>query len=144
MDINVSAGTTIAVSANAPVSRTVSEFEALTYTQVRGVRAIGDIGCVNETFSSRPLFGKPSNVSVGNGAQTLLLELYKGLSDAGQNILRGLPDTRFEYSLKIAQTDGSVHYFTATASSNIAGVGNGTAIADNRISLELTSDIVTE
>lgn len=143
MDINVSAGTTIAVSANAPVSRTVSEFEALTYTTIKGVRAIGDIGSVNETFLIRPLFGKPSNVSVGKGAQTVLLELYRGITDPGQNILRELPNTRFEYSFRIAQSDGTVSYFTATASSNAAGIGGGSVIADNRISLELTSDIVT-
>lgn len=143
MDINVSAGTTIHVSDAAPVSRTVSDFEALTYTQVKGVRAIGDIGTQNEVFLSRPIYGKPSNVSVGKGYQSVLLELYKGLQDGGQNILRALPNTRFEYSFKIVQSDNSVHYFTATASNNMAGVGTGNQIADNRISLELTSDVVT-
>jgi hypothetical protein len=143
MDINISAGTTFHVSDSAPVTRSVSEFETLTYTQVKGIRSIGDIGTQNETFLSRPLAGKPSNVSVGKGAQSVLLELYKGLQDGGQNILRSLPNTRFEYSFKVIQPDQSVHYFTATASSNAAGVGNGSQIADNRISLELTSDVVT-
>lgn len=142
MDINVSAGTTIAVSANTPVSRTVSDFEAITYTTIKGVRAVGDIGSVNEIFLSRPLYGKPSNVSVGKGNQSVLLELYRGINDPGQNLLRGLPNTRFEYSFRIAQSDGTVNYFTATASSNAAGIGNGSTISDNRITLELTGDIL--
>lgn len=142
-DIYISAGSTISVSANAPLMRTADEFGELTYTQIRGVRAVGDLGRVNETFQSRPLYGKPSNVSVGSGVQTLTLELYRWITDAGQNLVRGLSGTRFEYSFKIVDAAGEVSYFTATSSQNAAGIANGTAIMDNRITLDLTSEVVT-
>ena len=143
-DIYISAGSTISVSANAPLNRTAAEFGALTYTQIRGVRSVGDIGRVNETFQSRPLYGKPSNVSVGSGVQSLTLELYRWISDGGQNIVIGLSGTRFEYSFKVVDAAGVVSYFTATSSQNAAGIGNGSSITDNRITLDLTSEVVTE
>lgn len=142
-DIYISAGSTISVSENAPLMRTADEFGELTYTQIRGVRAVSDLGRVNETFQSRPLYGKPSNVSVGSGVQTLTIELYRGITDAGQNIVRELSGTRFEYSFKVVDAAGVVSYFTATSSQNAAGIANGTAIMDNRITLELTSEVVT-
>lgn len=143
MDINVASGTTISVSENKPINLTVNSFELLTYKKVNGVRAISDLGNVNETLTNRPIFGKPTNISVGIGSQTISLELYKGISDAGQDLLRKLSKTRFEYSFKIVESNNTVSYFTATSSANLAGIGSGNTILDNRITLELTSDILT-
>lgn len=134
MDINVSAGTTIWVSASVP---------ATTYTQIRGVRSVSDLGVVTETVISRPVYGKPKLVSVGKQAQTVLLELYR-MTDDGQTMLKSLVNSRFEYSFKVMQSNGETNYFTATASQHLNGVGTGSTIFDARINLELTSDITTE
>lgn len=141
-NIFISAGSTIYVSTGSPINKTVDEFSALTYTQIRGIRAVGDLGTINETYQCRPLYGKPYNKSVGKGVQSITFELYKNISDAGQSLLRGLCNTRFEYSFKVIDSANEISYFTATSSQNAAGIGNGSAIMDNRIALDLTSEVV--
>lgn len=138
----ISAGTTLSVSQSLPVVKTQSGFEALTFTQIRGVRSIGDFGKQHQTVDHSDIdsdFVYKKRVGYSNGS--LELELYK-LIDDGQVILKNAIDLDLSYSFKINETDGSIYYFTGMASRRLLGIGDSSAVANNKITIEIDSQII--
>lgn len=137
----VSSGTTLAVSQALPATKDQAGFAALTYTQIRGVRSIPDIGEQYQTQASNTIGQvRPVNRKVGLAALSLPLELIR-IGDAGQAILRAALAATASYSYKLTQTDGLVMYFTASATNRMHG-GFSDGIADTKITLEIDSQII--
>lgn len=139
----ISNGSTLAVSTVLPASYDASGFAALTFTQIRGVRTVGDIGKQWRT-AERNVAGaqRVDTVRAGGYASgSLQLELVR-ITDAGQDALRAAIDATVSYSYRLTQPDGKTLYFSAAAISRQHGGFTAGSIADTKMTLSLDSDIV--
>ncbi len=138
----VANGTTFATSPASPATIDEAGFVALTYTPIRGIRSVGDIGVQHET-ALRNVAGatRPVQCPIGAAAFSLRVELFK-VDDPGQNMLRAAavaPDT---LSFCLTAPDGAVTYFTGAPSSALGGGFTAGSIADTKVTIEIDSEIV--
>ncbi len=133
--------TTIYVSTRTPDADTLAGFAALPFTQVRGVRMVGDFGHAWQT-QERFVVGdeRPTQVKGAFSAQSISLELYR-LDDAGRAILR---DAAGEVSLRIVEPDGETHYFRALVTSFMRGGFSPGSLADHKLTLSIQSTPITQ
>lgn len=131
-------GTLFYISSRLPVIENGSSFSALTYTQIRGVRSIGDLGGESIIQVNNFIGIHPQNMILGSTPQTLQLELIK-ISDEGQTALKEADHDKIKRSYKATQKDGTTYYFTGTVSSRLSGL---VGLADTKISIELNSKII--
>lgn len=137
----VSAGTKFLISESLPSMISRAGFEALSYTQVRGVRSVGDVGTQYRTGMNDPIGGIPSLRRGGLDAMSLQLELYS-ISDAGQSLLKSTIDSPFSFSYRLEQPNGDIRYFTAIATSRLNGIGDTSSIADIKMVLQINSAVI--
>lgn len=137
----VSTGTTFAVSKKLPETLDESGFSVLTYTQIRGVRSVGDISEQHQTAQRNPIGSMSYQQRVGTTSSDVQLELYR-IADAGQTMLRDAVKARTSYSYKLMEADGLVLYFTAGASSRTHGGITSGSLVDNKIKLDIDSKII--
>lgn len=135
----INRGSKLYVSTAAPMTKTLSGYAAVTYTQVRGVQSIGDAQESYQMVDNRPIGKRPYRMRVGTEAVSLEVQLYK-VPDDGQSIMNVAVADYRTYTYKVEQPDGTLLYFTAQASSRSRGIS--TELADSRITLELMSDIL--
>jgi hypothetical protein len=144
MGINptLASGTTFAVATALPATYDQAGFAALAYTQIRGVRAVGEIGKQWLTIPQNPIGSpRPTQRRVGLAAASVPLELIR-IADAGQSILRAAIDVVVSYSYRQTQSDGSLSYFTAAAISRMnGGIASG-GIADTKVTLDIDSVVI--
>lgn len=135
----VASGTTLSVCAALPATKDQAGFAALTYTQIRGVRSVADIGKTHQTAQRNPI-GSPFSYQtrVGYSSGNVPLELIR-IADAGQAILRAAVDASASYSYRLTQPDGMTLYFSAEAASRVQGTSG---IADTKMTLEINSEII--
>lgn len=138
----VSNGTTFAVCQARPATVDLAGFSALAYTQIRGVRSLGDIGKQYQTATANPIGApRPYQRRTGLAAATLPLELFR-IADPGQAILRAAVDASESYSYRRTSPDGATDYFTAKVSSRMGGGNSPGSIADTKVTLEIDSAVI--
>ncbi|OZI31734.1 hypothetical protein CAL29_28080 [Bordetella genomosp. 10] len=121
---------------------TPAAFEALSFTQVRGVRTSGSLTRQFQTVTFSPLAGgRPRQRRVGWALLSLQLDLYR-LNDTGQALLRAAVDQDAPYSFRIVVPGLGAHYFTARVSSRALGLGGATDLALSTVALEVESDVL--
>lgn len=140
--VTTSAGTTFAVAAFLPAAYTEAGFAALTYTQIRGIKLIGDIVRQYET-TKRDVIGEevPYNQRTGRAAVSADVEVIR-ITDAGQAVLLAAFSALWSYSFRLTRRDGSVMYFTAKPSDWSSGGFSPSSIADNRCTLQIDSEVI--
>jgi hypothetical protein len=130
------------VTATAPSAFTLAAYQALAFTQVRGVRTIGSLTRQYQTATFTPLAGGvPRQRRVARAPQTLQLDLYR-IDDPGQALLRAAIDQDAPYAFRIALPGLGDHFFTARASARALGMGSATDTAATSLTLELESEIL--
>lgn len=130
----VSAGTKVEVSISLPVTLDQAGFEALAYTQVKGIRIVGDITKQYAKGEYQSLdMPFPVQRRYGFEAGSILIEMIR-INDAGQSIMKSAIDGG-SYSYRITEPDGAKHYFTATAISRASGTGDPKALSDRKMTL---------
>jgi hypothetical protein len=134
--------TTVHVAAAAPAAFTLDGFQALTFTQVRGVRVIGNLVKQYQTATFTPLAGGlPRQRRVARAPQSLQLDLYR-IEDAGQALMRAAIDQDAPYSFRIVIPSLGTHFFTARASNRALGMGSATDTAATSVTLEIESEVL--
>lgn len=137
----VNNGTLFYISAALPATYDSVGYSALTWTRIKAVRSIGDLGEKYDTFDSNPIGGIRQNKRSGKLATTVPLELIK-IGDAGQNLLKAAFYSPSNYSYKVEAVDGAIYYFAAECSSRMNNAGESSSIADIKTTLELSSAIL--
>ena len=137
----VNNGTLFYISATLPATYDSAGYAAVTWTAIRGVRSIGDMGVVWETFDSNAIGGIRHNKRTGKAANTVPLEMIK-IDDAGQTLLKVASASLNSYSFKCLAADGTLYYFTAGCSARANNAGTSASIADIKITLELDSELL--
>lgn len=142
MGPTLSNGTRLSVSTAPPLSPDRAGYEALSFTQIRGARTVGDIGKTWRTVD-RAVMGSSRADTVRDGVHsggTVQVELYR-VPDAGQDILRSAVEAG-SYSYRLVQPDGLTLFFTAEAISRLHGGFTPGSFADTKMVLAIDSDII--
>lgn len=137
----VNNGTLFYICASLPATYDSAGYAALIWTQMRGVRSVGDMGAAYETFDSNEIGGIRHNKRTGKVDNTIPLEVIK-IDDAGQTLLKAAFAAVASYSYKCLAVDGTLFYFTAGCSLRRQNSGQSGTIADIITSLELDSDLL--
>jgi hypothetical protein len=137
----VNNGNTFYISSALPATYDNTGYAALTYTQIRGIRAIGDIGVTYETFDNNVIGGIRNNKKRGISANSISIEVIK-IDDAGQTLLKALLTSTTSYSFKVVLIDGTIYYFTAACSYRMANAGESGAIHIIKCVLDLDSTLL--
>jgi hypothetical protein len=142
-NVQTSAGTTFALSAEAPATFNETGYSALTYTEVGEITNIPEYGGSYELVSHEPL-GDRSVVkrkgSINHGSITL--QIGKDISDAGQELLKTAYGGDEVYSFKITLQDGTVQYTTGQVFSYTTNVGSSNQITGIGCQVEFDTEII--
>jgi hypothetical protein len=137
----VNNGTLFYISATLPATYDLAGYEALTWTRIQAVRAIGDLGEAYETFDNNVIGGIRSNVRSGKLPTTIELELIK-IDDAGQDLLKAAFESKMSYSYRVLAVDGVNYYFTAECATRFNNSGQSGTIADIKTTLQVDSRLL--
>jgi hypothetical protein len=129
----VTAGTRIYISDAVPVTNDVPGFEALTFTQIKGVRMAGELGNSWQTRDEELIDDSQSTFK----RKTFLaqvpftLEVITLVGDAGQALLQVASGVIKDCSFKVERSDGGKRYFVGQVISfeEVQG-GNGKQLFD--------------
>jgi hypothetical protein len=137
----IGGGTTLSVCAALPPTYDQTGYQSLNYTQIKGVRSVGEIGEQFKTAENNMIGGIPSMRKVGRAASNIGLEVIR-ITDEGQAILNAAMDATTSYSYKITRADGSALYFTGAASSRKWASITGNSLVGSKMQLEIDSRII--
>ena len=136
------AGSTLAVSRATPADITVAGFAALGYTQIKGVKVIGELGTQYAT-TTRNYIGleRPYQAMSGLAELSLQIELIR-IADAGQDVLRSVVGLESACSYRAMRPDGSLIYFTAQVNALMNGGFTPTSIAEQKCNMAVLSKVI--
>jgi len=142
-NVQTSAGTTFALSADAPATYDETGYSALTYTTVGEITNIPEYGGAYSLVTHEPL-GNRSVVkrkgTVNHGSLTL--QIGKDIDDAGQALLKTAYGEDEVYSFEITLQDGTKQYSTGMVFSYTTNVGNSNQITGIGCQIEFDTEII--
>lgn len=132
------AGTKLEISTELPETYDKAGYDALSWTQVKGVRIIGDIGKSYKT-NTYHAFGMrmPTQKKYGPAEGSNNIEIIL-VDDRGQEILLESIDGG-AHSYRVKKPNEKALCFTATTSSVMEGVGNAQSAADAKLAINYTT-----
>ena len=136
------AGSTLAVSRATPADVTAAGFAALSYTQIKGVKVVGELGTQYAT-STRHHIGlvRPYQAMSGLAELSRHVELIR-IADAGQDMLRTLVGLESACCYRVTRPDGSLIYFAAQVNSLMNGGFTPTSIAEQKCNMAVLSKVI--
>lgn len=136
------AGSTLAVSRSTPADVTAAGFSALSFTQIKGVKVVGELGTQYATTTRNYIgLARPYQAMSGLAELSLQVELIR-IADAGQDIIRAAVGVEPGYSYRATRPDGSLIYFTAQVNALMNGGFTSTSIAEQKCSMAVTSKVI--
>ena len=136
------AGSTLAVAQSTPTDVTAAGFAALSYTQVKGVKVLGEIGNQYATTVKNCIgMARPHQTMSGLAELSVQVELIR-IADAGQDVLRAVVGLDVVYSYRVTRPDGSKIYFTAQVNGLMNGGFTSTSIAEQKCSMAVLSKVI--
>lgn len=135
-------GSTLLVAPARPAAQTLAAYAALTYTQVRGVKVVGELGNQYATVPRNHIgLVRPYQAMTGALAElSLQIELIR-IADAGQDILRAAVGITPGYSYCARRPDGSELYFSGEMNTLMNGAFEAKSIAEQRCTIAVTSRV---
>jgi hypothetical protein len=137
----VNNGNLFYISASLPATYDNAGYSALSYTQVRGIKVVGDIGVNYDIVDFNVIGGIRHNKKVGLLANSIQIEVFK-IDDAGQSLLKVLLSASVTYSFKFLLVDGTAYYFTAACSYRGNNAGESSNIHITKLTLDLDSELL--
>jgi hypothetical protein len=142
-EVQTSAGTTFALSADAPATYDETGYSALTYTEVGEVTNIPEYGgsyqlVTHEPLASRAVVKRKGSLNHGS----LTLQLGKDINDAGQALLKTAYGEDEAYSFEITLQDGTKQYSTGMVFSYTTNIGGSNQITAIGCQIEFDTEII--
>lgn len=136
------AGSTLAVAQATPVDVTASGFAVLSYTQVKGVKVLGEIGNQYATTLKNCIgMARPYQTMSGLAELSVQVELIR-IADVGQDLLRAVVGIDAACSYRVTRPDGSKIYFTAQVNGLMNGGFTSTSVAEQKCNLTVLSKVI--
>ena len=137
----VNIGTKFYICADTPLTYDATGYGALTFTQIRGMRSIDDIGEKYDTVDFNTIGNIRRQKRVGKATNTIQIEIIK-ITDAGQDLLKASFSNGSTSSYKVIAADGAIYYFTADCNYIMQNPGNKSSIADIKGTLDINSNLL--
>ena len=136
------AGSTLAVAQSMPADVTATGFAALSYTQVKGVKVLGEIGNQYATTLKNCIgMARPYQTMSGLAELSVQVELIR-IADVGQDVLRAVVGIDAACSYRLTRPDGSKIYFTAQVNGLMNGGFTSTSVAEQKCNLAVLSKVI--
>ena len=136
------AGSTLAVAQSMPTDVTATGFAALSYTQVKGVKVLGEIGNQYATTLKNCIgMARPYQTMSGLAELSVQVELIR-ITDVGQDVLRAVVGIDAACSYRVTRPDGSKIYFTAQVNGLMNGGFTSTSVAEQKCNLAVLSKVI--
>lgn len=142
-NVQTSAGTTFALSAEAPATYDESGYGALAYTTVGEITNIPEYGgsyslVTHEPLGDRSVVKRKGTLNHGS----ISLQIGKDIDDTGQALMNIAYGEDEVYSFKITLQDGTVQYTTGQVFSFTTNVGDSNKITAIGCQIEFDTAIV--
>jgi len=136
------AGSMLLVAPTRPATQTLAGYIALQYTQVRGVKLVGELGNQYATIPRNDIgIERPYQMMTGALAElSLQVELIR-IADPGQDILRAAVGLAPGYSYCARRPDGSEMYFSAEINALMNGGLDAKSVAEQRCTMAVTTKV---
>lgn len=144
-EVDISVGTTIALSVGAPATYDVSGFGAKSYTTIGEVTNIPDFGGTATVTENIPLNTGIVNKLVGSINYGSMQIPYAKVDDAGQAAVASGFDganARQTHSFKITDPNGDFVYFTGKISANTLAYGDANTVHTGTFTVEVTNALI--
>ena len=136
------AGSTLAVAQATPADVTATGFATLSYTQVKGVKVLGEIGNQYATTLKNCIgMARPYQTMSGLAELSVQVELIR-IADVGQDVLRAVVGIDAACSYRVTRPDGSKIYFTAQVNGLMNGGFTSTSVAEQKCNLAVLSKVI--
>lgn len=146
MSSTTAAGTTIAISASAPVAHNIFAYAALTFMEIGAVEKIGAIGPNTSKTEFQPLKGAKEKHKGPTDFGALNPTLAHDKSDAGQALLRNAaePDNNALYSFLVTYPNGGKRYFRGRVFSYPENVDGADSIITAAPTIEISTKVLRD
>ena len=136
------AGSMLLVAPARPAAQSLAGYIALQYTQVRGVKVVGELGVQYATTTRKDIgMERPYQAMTGALAElSLQVELIR-IADPGQDILRAAVGLVPGYSYCARRPDGTEIYFSAEVNALMNGAFDPKSIAEQRCTMAVTTKV---
>lgn len=134
-------GTRFYIATGLPFFSTIEAYTILNFTQIIGVRSIGEIGNSHEAIDFNTIGNIRYNKKMGRAALSIPIELIN-LAGVGQSMINALVNTNSAAAFKIISTDNTTYYFTAECSSNLASRGDSSVVTSRKLILNVNSELI--
>lgn len=138
-----SAGSTFALSAQAPASENAAGYDALTYTVVSEITNLASFGTESSLISHMPIADRVVRKLKGsknNGTMEIAYAL--DLQSTGQQMLKTAAESDSAYSIRVVLQDGTKFYFRGLVMSAKREIGGVDSITAGSSTIEVTSNII--
>ena len=142
-NVQTSAGTIFALSADLPTTEDEAGYGALTFVDVGEVTNIPEYGGAYQLVTHEPLATRSvvkRKGSLNNGSITL--QIGKDIEDAGQALLKAAYGEDETYSFEVTLQDGTTQYFQGQVFSYTTNVGNSNQITGIGCQIEIDTEII--
>ena len=134
-------GTRFYIATGLPFFSTIDSYAILNFTQIIGVKSIGEIGNSYEAVDFNTIGNIRYSKKMGRAALSIQIELIN-LAGAGQSMINALVNTNSAAAFKIIATDNTTYYFTAECSSNLASRGDSSIVSSRKLILNVNSELI--
>jgi hypothetical protein len=124
----------------------LAEFEALTWTEIKNIEDLGEIGQEASQLMFRPVGDRATHLK-GNVAGTLInLVVGRIADDAGQVALRTAAGVHSDYNFKVSlnNTPPTIFYFRGVVFPPKVQLGNAEGIVRDAFAIGINSDIIED
>ena len=138
--VQTTAGSTLAISADAPATFDAAGYAAVSYTTIGEITDLGELGREYNLVTHNPVGTRGTRKFKGSFSEGSM-QLSMGLDDddAGQIMARAASTSDSPYSFKLTYQDGTVRYFQALVMDFKEGAGGVDDITSATMTLELTT-----
>jgi hypothetical protein len=138
------AGSKLAISAGIPATLDVAGYDALTYTNVKGVESIGGFGAATEVVTFTPLDGAVEKYKGPTNYGNLTPTIKVDDTDAGQALLQvaSAPLNLAWYAIRVTKPDGAIRYFQAGVFGYPETIGAANSMITAAPQIEINTPIV--
>ena len=137
-------GTVVSVSATlAADPKDASDYAALTWTEIKGVASVGEIGPIYEVLTHSDLkdgVTRKAHGSLNNGDPAIQYRVIE--LDAGQIIINSALIGRTTIAFKVTRASGLIQYFEGIISSAPTNEATGAAIYAKSSNIGVSSSLV--
>ena len=142
-NVEISVGTTVAVSATQPATEDSTGYAALTYIDVGEITNIGESGGTAQVATFTPIGSGTVNKRKGSiDYGTMSMEIAKDATDVGQIALKAGFDGAERstiHSFEITEDGGEVTYFMGVITSFTTVRGDANTVLSHNCSFDRTS-----